>query len=78
VSRGKTLVGTEIVLVLGLVAFVGAMAGLDNFSGKGSPVNLGPLTAIAFALIRRCSGWGTSTFRIDTSRSRNTWSGACS
>lgn len=50
-SKGKTLVGTEIVLVLGLVAFVAAMAGLEKFSGQGSPVNLGPLTAIAFAAI---------------------------
>jgi protease PrsW len=51
VSRGKTLIGTEVVLIVGLVAFVGAMAGLDNASGKGTPVNMGPLVALCFVLV---------------------------
>lgn len=50
-SRAKTVVGTEIVLILGLVAFVGGMYGLENMSGKDNPINLGPLSALAFAAI---------------------------
>ncbi len=49
-SRSKTLIGTEIVLVLGLVAFVAAMVGIEHVSGKGA-ASLGKLSALAFVAI---------------------------
>ena len=48
-SRHKTLVGTEIVLVLGLVGFVAAMVGLEHTAP--GPARLGPLGALAFAAV---------------------------
>ena len=48
-SRHKTLVGTEIVLVLGLVGFVAAMVGLEHTSP--GPARLGPLAALGFAAV---------------------------
>src|SRR5262249_55105047 len=49
VSRHKTLVGTEIVLVLGLVGFVAAMVGYEH--AAPDPARLGPIAALVFAAI---------------------------
>ena len=49
VSRHKTLVGTEIVLILGLIGFVAAMVGLEHTSP--GPARLGPLAALGFAAV---------------------------
>jgi protease PrsW len=49
VSRHKTLVGTEIVLVLGLVGFVAAMVGIEHTAP--GPARLGPLAALGFAAV---------------------------
>jgi len=49
VSRHKTLVGTEIVLVLGLVGFVAAMVGVEHTAP--GPARLGPLAALGFAAV---------------------------
>ncbi len=48
-SRHKTLVGTEIVLILGLVGFVAAMVGLEHTAP--GPARLGPIAALAFAAV---------------------------
>jgi len=49
VSRHKTLVGTEIVLVLGLVGFVAAMVGVEHTAPGAA--RLGPLAALGFAAV---------------------------
>jgi RsiW-degrading membrane proteinase PrsW (M82 family) len=49
VSRHKTLVGTEIVLILGLVGFIAAMVGVEHTAP--GPARLGPLAALAFAAV---------------------------
>jgi RsiW-degrading membrane proteinase PrsW (M82 family) len=49
VSRHKIIVGTEIVLILGLVGFVAAMVGIEHVAPGAA--GLGPLTALAFAAI---------------------------
>lgn len=48
-SRHKTLVGTEIVLILGLVGFVAAMVGVEHTAP--GPARLGPIAALAFAAV---------------------------
>lgn len=48
-SRHKTLVGTEIVLILGLVSFVVAMVGIDHATPGAA--KLGQLSALGFAAI---------------------------
>jgi RsiW-degrading membrane proteinase PrsW (M82 family) len=49
VSRHKIIVGTEIVLLLGLVGFVAAMVGFEYV--EPGPVQLGPLSALVFAVV---------------------------
>jgi RsiW-degrading membrane proteinase PrsW (M82 family) len=49
VSRHKIIVGTEIVLLLGLVGFVAAMVGFEHVAP--GPAKLGQLSALVFAAI---------------------------
>ena len=48
-SRHKTLVGTEIVLILGLMGFVAALVGIEHVAPGAA--KLGRLSALAFAAI---------------------------
>jgi protease PrsW len=51
VSRARTLVGTEVVLVAGLLAFVGAAWIIQNLAGVAEPVRLGAPVALLFAAV---------------------------
>ena len=49
-SRVRTVVATEILLVLGLLGFVGIAYGIDLLRGTGSTIPLSPLAAIALSI----------------------------
>jgi len=49
-SRVRTLVATEILLVLGLLAFVGVAYAVEILGGLGTAVALSPLAAIALSV----------------------------
>jgi RsiW-degrading membrane proteinase PrsW (M82 family) len=51
VSRARTLVGTEVVLVAGLLAFVGAAWIVENLAGMAEPMRLGVPLALLLAAI---------------------------
>ena len=48
-SRVRTVVATEILLVLGLLAFVGAAYAIDLVWGAGSTIHLSPLAAVGLS-----------------------------
>lgn len=50
-TRAKTLVSTEILLVVGLLAFAGGAWGLERLLGLSGPVTLGPIPSLLLAAV---------------------------
>jgi hypothetical protein len=51
VSRIRTVVATDILLVLGLLAFVGVAYSVELVGGLGDAIRLSPIAGVAFSAI---------------------------